>query len=68
MFSIEDPDGEKNPLPSSIDIQYIHLPYMDMAKAKQPCSPLKLFDIARAEGRPLYGAAPMVRYSKVNAK
>ncbi|KAL3420954.1 dihydrouridine synthase [Phlyctema vagabunda] len=27
--------------------------------------PLKLFDIARQEGRPLYTAAPMVRYSKL---
>ncbi|KAA8567027.1 hypothetical protein EYC84_010111 [Monilinia fructicola] len=28
-------------------------------------NPLKLFDIARAEGRPLYTCAPMVRYSKL---
>ncbi|KAF8847807.1 FMN-linked oxidoreductase [Acephala macrosclerotiorum] len=28
-------------------------------------SPLKLFDIAEAECRPLYAAAPMVRYSKL---
>ncbi|KAF4631760.1 hypothetical protein G7Y89_g6368 [Cudoniella acicularis] len=28
-------------------------------------NPLKLFDIAKSEGRPLYAAAPMVRYSKL---
>ncbi|TVY46573.1 tRNA-dihydrouridine(20a/20b) synthase [NAD(P)+]-like [Lachnellula occidentalis] len=28
-------------------------------------NPLRLFDIAKAEGRPLYTAAPMVRYSKL---
>ncbi|RFU32173.1 hypothetical protein B7463_g4185, partial [Scytalidium lignicola] len=28
-------------------------------------SPLKLFDIAKAEKRPLYACAPMVRYSKL---
>ena len=28
-------------------------------------SPLRLFDIAKLENRPLYAAAPMVRYSKV---
>ncbi|KAL7628369.1 tRNA dihydrouridine synthase [Parahypoxylon ruwenzoriense] len=27
--------------------------------------PLKLFDIARSQGRPLYASAPMVRYSKL---
>ncbi|KAG0649876.1 tRNA-dihydrouridine(20a 20b) synthase [Hyphodiscus hymeniophilus] len=28
-------------------------------------NPLKLFDIAKSQGRPLYAAAPMVRYSKL---
>ncbi|KAH8662983.1 hypothetical protein BGZ60DRAFT_530136 [Tricladium varicosporioides] len=28
-------------------------------------NPLRLFDIAKSEGRPLYAAAPMVRYSKL---
>lgn len=27
---------------------------------------MKLFEIAKSEGRPLYAAAPMVRYSKVS--
>lgn len=35
------------------------------SSTNSPRSPLKLFDIAKAEGRPLYTCAPMVRYSKV---
>lgn len=67
MGTMEGPDGETDLLPSSLNIQCVRLRY-NIAKVNQFRSPLKLFDIARAEGRPLYGAAPMVRYSKVHAK
>jgi hypothetical protein len=40
--------------------------FMPKARTDRKESPLKLFDIAKAEGRPLYTCAPMVRYSKVS--
>lgn len=36
MFSIEDPDGKNDSLPSSLDIQYIRTPCIDMAKLTSP--------------------------------
>ncbi|KUJ07538.1 FMN-linked oxidoreductase [Mollisia scopiformis] len=38
---------------------------LNVRHASLDIHPLKLFDIAKAEGRPLYAAAPMVRYSKL---
>jgi hypothetical protein len=67
MVTMEGPGGETDFLPSSLDIQCVRSRY-NIAKVNQSRSPLKLFDIAKAEGRPLYGAAPMVRYSMVHAK
>ncbi|CAG8982783.1 hypothetical protein HYALB_00001064 [Hymenoscyphus albidus] len=50
MPNIVDPDGEGEAQPLP--------PSLDL-------NPLKLFDIAKSEGRPLYTCAPMVRYSKL---
>ncbi|KAN0117027.1 FMN-linked oxidoreductase [Hyaloscypha variabilis] len=37
----------------------------DFRPSSLDINPLQLFDIAKSEGRPLYAAAPMVRYSKL---
>lgn len=40
--------------------------FMPETRTNRKGSPLRLFDIAKAECRPLYTCAPMVRYSKVS--
>jgi hypothetical protein len=67
MSDTDEHDEEKKLLPSSLDIKFVlHLRLLPLLEFPLTAhSPLKLFDIAKAQGRPLYAAAPMVRYSKV---
>ena len=67
MSGIEELDGEKNLAPV-LDIKCGCLGKLNtnINLTDGRYSPLKIFDIAKYEGRPLYAAAPMVRYSKVH--
>jgi hypothetical protein len=65
MSDIADLDVKMGP--SALDVKFVFLP-KPLKPNRISCfsSPLRLFDIAKSQGRPLYAAAPMVRYSKVS--
>lgn len=49
------------------DLQYVnHMQIVIETKSLTATSPLRLFDLAKTQNRPLYASAPMVRYSKVH--